>query len=42
MIVVFVATMWTRNPNQQALQDRFAKTIVVTDVESNRPVRVRR
>ena len=33
LIVVFVATMWTRNPNQQALQDRFAKTLVVTDVE---------
>lgn len=30
--VLFVATMWTRNPNQQALQDRFAKTLVVTDV----------
>jgi hypothetical protein len=31
LIVVFVATMWTRNPNQQGLQDRFAKTLVVTD-----------
>ena len=33
LIVVFVATMWTRNPNQQALHDRFAKTLVVTDAE---------
>ncbi len=30
LVVVFVATMWTRNPNQQGLQDRFAKTLVVT------------
>ncbi len=29
LVVVFVATMWTRNPNQQALHDRFAKTLVV-------------
>jgi curved DNA-binding protein CbpA len=33
LIVVFVATMWTRNPNQQGWQDRFAKTLVLTDVE---------
>jgi curved DNA-binding protein CbpA len=33
LIVVFVATLWTRNPNQQALQDKFAKTLVLTDVE---------
>jgi hypothetical protein len=33
LLVVFVATLWTRNPNQQALQDKFAKTLVVTDVE---------
>jgi len=32
LIVVFIATLWTRNPNQQALQDKFAKTLVVTDV----------
>ena len=31
LVVVFVATMWTRNPNQQGLQDRFARTLVVTD-----------
>ena len=31
LIVVFVSTMWTRNPNQQGLQDRFAKTLVVSD-----------
>jgi uncharacterized RDD family membrane protein YckC len=30
LVVVFVATMWTRNPNRQGLQDRFAKTLVVT------------
>jgi curved DNA-binding protein CbpA len=30
VVVVFVATMWTRNPNRQGLQDRFAKTLVVT------------
>ena len=33
LLVVFVATLWTRNPNQQALQDKFAKTLVLTDVE---------
>jgi curved DNA-binding protein CbpA len=33
VIVVFVATLWTRNPNQQALQDKFAKTLVLTDIE---------
>jgi curved DNA-binding protein CbpA len=33
LIVVFVATLWTRNPNQQGWQDRFAKTLVLTDVE---------
>jgi uncharacterized RDD family membrane protein YckC len=31
VIVVFVATLWTRNPNQQGLQDKFAKTLVVTE-----------
>jgi hypothetical protein len=30
LVVVFVSTMWTRNPNRQGLQDRFAKTLVVT------------
>ena len=30
LVIVFVATMWTRNPNRQGLQDRFAKTLVVT------------
>ncbi len=30
LVVVFVATMWTRNPNRQGLQDRLAKTLVVT------------
>jgi hypothetical protein len=30
LLVVFGATMWTRNPNRQGLQDRFAKTLVVT------------
>ena len=30
LIVVFVATMWTRNPNRQGLQDRFARTLVVS------------
>ena len=33
LIVVFVATLWTRNPNQQALQDKFAKTLVLTEIE---------
>jgi hypothetical protein len=33
LIVVFIATLWTRNPNQQGWQDRFAKTLVLTDVE---------
>jgi hypothetical protein len=32
VIVVFIAAM-TRNPNTQALHDRFAKTLVVTDSE---------
>ncbi len=31
LVAIFVATMWTRNPNQQGLHDRFAKTIVVAD-----------
>jgi hypothetical protein len=31
LIVVFVATMWQRNPNRQGLQDRFARTLVVSD-----------
>jgi len=30
LVIVFVATMWTRNPNRQGLQDRFARTLVVT------------
>jgi hypothetical protein len=30
LVVVFVATMWQRNPNRQGLQDRFARTLVVT------------
>jgi uncharacterized RDD family membrane protein YckC len=34
LVAIFVATLWTRNPNQQGLQDRFAKTIVVADDES--------
>jgi curved DNA-binding protein CbpA len=33
LIVVFVSTLWTRNPNQQALQDKFAKTLVLTEIE---------
>ena len=31
LIVVFVATLWQRNPNRQGLQDRFAHTLVVSD-----------
>lgn len=31
LVAVFVATMWTRNPNQQGLHDRLAKTLVVAD-----------
>jgi uncharacterized RDD family membrane protein YckC len=31
LVAIFVATMWTRNPNQQGLHDRFAKTLVVAD-----------
>jgi uncharacterized RDD family membrane protein YckC len=34
LVAIFLATLWTRNPNQQGLQDRFAKTIVVADDES--------
>ena len=30
LVIVFVATMWTRNPNRQGLQDRFARSLVVT------------
>jgi uncharacterized RDD family membrane protein YckC len=30
LVILFVATMWTRNPNRQGLQDRFARTLVVT------------
>ncbi len=33
LIVAFVASMWSRNPNMQGLQDRFAKTLVVTDAQ---------
>jgi hypothetical protein len=29
VIVLFIVTMWMRNPNQQGLHDRFCKTIVV-------------
>jgi curved DNA-binding protein CbpA len=38
VVVVFVATMWTRNPNRQGLQDRFAKTLVVTGQPQEQPV----
>jgi uncharacterized RDD family membrane protein YckC len=31
LVAIFVATMWTRNPNQQGLHDRLAKTLVVAD-----------
>ena len=31
LIVLFIVTLWTRNPNQQGMHDRFAKTIVVAD-----------
>ena len=31
LVAIFVATMWSRNPNQQGLHDRFAKTLVVAD-----------
>jgi hypothetical protein len=31
LVAIFLATLWTRNPNQQGLQDRFAKTLVVAD-----------
>ncbi len=30
-LVLFGATMWMRNPNRQALQDKLAKTLVVAD-----------
>jgi hypothetical protein len=33
-VAVFIATLWTRNPNQQGLHDRLAKTLVVADDES--------
>ncbi len=33
VIVLFGVTMWTRNPNQQGIHDRFAHTIVVADDE---------
>lgn len=29
IVVLFVVTMWTRNPNQQGMHDRFCHTIVV-------------
>jgi curved DNA-binding protein CbpA len=32
-IVLFVVTMWTRNPNQQGLHDRFCHTVVLTDAQ---------
>jgi uncharacterized RDD family membrane protein YckC len=31
LVAVFVATLWTRNPNQQGVHDRLAKTLVVAD-----------
>jgi curved DNA-binding protein CbpA len=31
LVAVFVATLWTRNPNQQGLHDRLSKTLVVAD-----------
>ena len=31
LVAVFLATLWTRNPNQQGLHDRLAKTLVVAD-----------
>jgi len=31
LLVLFGVTLWTRNPNQQGMHDRFAKTIVVAD-----------
>jgi curved DNA-binding protein CbpA len=31
LVAIFVATMWSRNPNQHGLHDRFAKTLVVAD-----------
>ena len=31
LVAIFVATLWTRNPNQQGLHDRLAKTLVVAD-----------
>jgi uncharacterized RDD family membrane protein YckC len=31
LVAVFIATLWTRNPNQQGLHDRLAKTLVVAD-----------
>jgi uncharacterized RDD family membrane protein YckC len=34
LVAVFIATLWTRNPNQQGLHDRLAKTLVVADDES--------
>jgi len=34
LVAVFIATLWTRNPNQQGLHDRLSKTLVVADDES--------
>jgi curved DNA-binding protein CbpA len=31
LLVLFLVTRWTSNPNQQGLHDRFAKTLVVAD-----------
>lgn len=31
LVAIFVATLWTRNPNQQGLHDRISKTLVVAD-----------
>ena len=31
LVAVFLATLWTRNPNQQGVHDRLAKTLVVAD-----------
>ena len=35
VLVLFGVTMWMRNPNQQGLHDRFAKTIVVADGDAS-------
>ena len=35
VLVIFGVTLWTRNPNQQGIHDRFAKTIVVSDANES-------